>query len=381
MAVAMAVAMAVVAMVVAMAAAGVAARAGVTEAAVRAEAVKVVAARAVGKGAEEKEGAAMEVGKVAEARVEVERVAVEREVAREEETVVEEKVAAPEVATAEEVKEAEAHRGYLSSPSDGFAWPADLSPARSDAPSFCRPSDRASRLAVLGIFSADAHIAHRREIRHSWLHSSPESGIAAHFVLHGRGAHSLVLDEAVRHGDIVFLDGEAEMHRKQGPLAKLLLWMRCAAAAWPGALLVGKADDDTWVHMSGVARQLRASLSGGGRYIYWGRTETFHWYERAHRPAAFAGRYGRGEHCTRRRVPLGEWERKHGELGYGAARSWPRADDEEEALVGPFEFAKGPLVFLSRPLAEQVASSRWVQREHAATLRSANHSTRESTWP
>ena len=48
--------------------------------------------------------------------------------------------------------------------------------------------------------------------------------------------------------------------RKRGPLVSLFAWWRCAVRAWPRAHFVGKADDDVYVHLAGVAAHLRASL-------------------------------------------------------------------------------------------------------------------------
>ena len=42
--------------------------------------------------------------------------------------------------------------------------------------------------------------------------------------------------------------------------ASTLLWLRCAVVAWPHAELIGKAEDDTRIHLGDVERLLRAAL-------------------------------------------------------------------------------------------------------------------------
>ena len=64
--------------------------------------------------------------------------------------------------------------------------------------------------------------------------------------------------EANEHRDMVFVDAAASANRKVGPLHSLLLWLRCAARAWPTVRLVGKADDDVWISLSGTAAHLKA---------------------------------------------------------------------------------------------------------------------------
>ena len=79
-------------------------------------------------------------------------------------------------------------------------------------------------------------------------------------------------------------------------------WLACATYAWPRARLIGKADDDTYVHLPGVADHVTQTLSfARGAPIYWGQLEAYHWHVGAHRPLGFAGR------LTTRRVRLSAW--------------------------------------------------------------------------
>ena len=129
--------------------------------------------------------------------------------------------------------------------------PAGIRRARADAPHFCRPTDPAERLAVLGVLSPDEHFQLRTQIRTSWLSSDPQ--ILAYFVMRGLGTLVATLNESAAYGDIVFVDAPSAMPRKSGPLLKLFRWLACATTAWPRARLVGKADDDTFIHLPGVS--------------------------------------------------------------------------------------------------------------------------------
>ena len=132
---------------------------------------------------------------------------------------------------------------------------------RADAASFCHPLDPAPLLAVVGILSLEEHVRHRHEIRETWLRRSPEAGIVARFAIHGLDARADVIDEATKHSDITFLRAPAVMSCKAGALRKLMLWLRCAAAAWPNAAMIGKADDDVWLHLPGVSAHVSRSLA------------------------------------------------------------------------------------------------------------------------
>ena len=117
-------------------------------------------------------------------------------------------------------------------------------------------------MAVLGVVTTEGS-RWRHEIRNSWLDPSlvPES-ILTRFVVRGLNASCGILAEAARYNDTVFVAADARLSINRGPLTSTLAWFRCAVAAWPHAELVGKAEDDTWIHLVEVSRQLRAALSG-----------------------------------------------------------------------------------------------------------------------
>ena len=287
--------------------------------------------------------------------------------------------------------------------------------SRSDALSFCPEPDTLPRLAALGILTLEEHVRHRREIRATWLRRAPEAGITARFVLHGLGARTDVLGEAAQHGDVTFLRAPAVMSCKAGALRKLMLWLQCAVAAWPQAAMIGKADDDVWVHLPGVAAHVARSLAllgwrsaaeatEPGSGLVWASFESYHWHEGVHRPVGFMGiRFahrrlpgtGRLERCRRRLagrlLPLPRRDVSRawlssldGDAGNGMAGSGDVAGGATAANVsGPFFFPKGPLYLISRPLVAGLLSDRWVQEEAEASILSGEREADllELTWP
>ena len=130
-----------------------------------------------------------------------------------------------------------------------------------------------------------------------------------------------MIEEAAANDDVTLVDAEADLHRSVGPLVTLLRWYECALHAWPRAALIGKADDDVWIDMLGVAAHLRASVSllAPADFV-WGKLESYHWNISRHGPQGF---------------------------GFTAPRQPCRNAGD---LVGPWPFPKGPLFFLTRSL-------------------------------
>ena len=197
-----------------------------------------------------------------------------------------------------------------------------------DASSFCSHPSPDPVLAVLGIFSIDEHERQRREIRGSWL-AEPPAGIRVRFVLHGLGALNRSLAESLSHGDTIFLKGPARMQCAHGQLVKQFKWLQCACHAWPRATLIGKADDDAWVHLFDIEHALVRTLAMLGTpasNIYWGTMESFHWHATMRRPVGFAG-----ARFAYRRLPegsssgSGRLEYCHRRAACGSARAGTRA--------------------------------------------------------
>jgi hypothetical protein len=219
-----------------------------------------------------------------------------------------------------------------------------------------QPEDARRLLGVLGVFSHTANLVVRRTIRETWLTPAHES-LVTKFVMRSQG-DDRVAQEASKHGDVVMLDAPAAMSKDVGPLWSSMLWLACAPRAWPGADMIGHAEDDTYLHLSGIVSHLRhtASIprdSEGRARILWGTFEIFHWNENLHLPEKYWNRYEAetlfSEPCHRRTIEhLGPYF--------------------NHTVVGPFCFAKGPLYFLSSALAREVAAHRAVGREARAVI-------------
>lgn len=130
---------------------------------------------------------------------------------------------------------------------------------------FCNVDETSSKLAVIGILSHWSNLPLRSTIRSSWLteesraNSISTHGLDVRFVVRGIGAPAALYEEHRQRRDVVLLAAGHSLSRKRGPLQSLLLWLRCATAAWPLAQFIGKADDDLYLRLDGVARHLTAS--------------------------------------------------------------------------------------------------------------------------
>ena len=226
--------------------------------------------------------------------------------------------------------------------------------------------DARKLLGVLGVFSHTANLAVRRTIRETWLTLAHES-LVTRFVMRGRG-DDRVAQEASKHADVVLLDAPAAMSKDVGPLWSSMLWLACAPRAWPGADLIGHAEDDTYLHLPGIVSHLRhtASIprdSNGGVRLFWGTFEIFHWNENLHLPEKQWNRYSAeamSQPCSRRTIEHLRHIKKE--------RQYPGVYTNH-TVVGPFAFAKGPLYFLSSSLAREVAAHRAVGREARAVIK------------
>ena len=158
-------------------------------------------------------------------------------------------------------------------------WPVlvgSMKPPSSLTQSFCAAPDTRALFAVLGVVTHEKS-GFRHSIRRSWL-PSPEAGVVTRLVMRGFNASAAVVDEAAQFGDIVFLPSSASLSEYSGPLQSTWQWLECAVSAWPRAALIGKAEDDVWVHLPGVLESLRAGSEALGKFnlrsMYWGMVET-----------------------------------------------------------------------------------------------------------
>ena len=153
---------------------------------------------------------------------------------------------------------------------------APPSSSRGAAQSFCAAPDTRALFAVLGVVTHQQS-SFRHSIRRTWL-PSPEAGVVTRLVMRGFNASAAVIDEAAKFGDIIFLPSSASLSKDVGPLQSSWQWLECAISAWPRAALIGKAEDDVWVHLPGVLESLRAGSAALGKLdvhsLYWGNIET-----------------------------------------------------------------------------------------------------------
>ena len=168
-----------------------------------------------------------------------------------------------------------------------------------------------------------------------------------------------VQSEAKLHADVVLIEqgcaqSGVNLRCPGGALRSTLAWLRCALIGWPAALTVGKAETDTYLHLPGVAHHLQQSVVAMEKHsahiaasqppqLFWGAFESYH--------------------C----MTHPKYHSPRGHLNGYMVRSC-RVDPMPIGRVGPFSFAKGPLLFLSSPLAMSVLSSPTVQQEAEAAI-------------
>ena len=153
-------------------------------------------------------------------------------------------------------------------------------------PTFCAPVDRRNLLSVLGIVTTQ-QTNYRQAIRDSWMRHGEASSVTK-LVMRGLGASKQLLREAAAYRDIVFLPERERQPKASGPLISTLLWLSCAVVAWPNAALVGKSEDDVWLHLPDIYDSLRGSMAAlrarGVDHLYWGLMEYYHFNESSGRP-------------------------------------------------------------------------------------------------
>ena len=161
------------------------------------------------------------------------------------------------------------------------------------------PHDYRRLVGVVGIFTVDDRTDLRAMHRQGWMASAyqfPHSpnGLMTRFVARSSGSRARLPQlsrESDAHGDVVFLRDDASLPRSLGPLASLAGWWECAVHAWPGALFIGKADDDTLIRLRSVAAHLGSahailSQRHHAPRIYWGLMEAFSWLTEPSRPVS-----------------------------------------------------------------------------------------------
>ena len=266
----------------------------------------------------------------------------------------------------------------------------------SSDPEFCTPPDATPLRAVLGVLTTE-RTRWRDSARHSFL-QFVEPGVVMRIVLRGINASAAVRNESSVYADTVFLKAPALLGAGRGPLTSTLLWLRCASSAWPHADFIGKAEDDTWVHVPDVLDSLMAARDAlallGISDIYWGMHESYLWNETAQRPLGFGHNFPFSmweQPCTKNasgnisrssgQLSLGLWGQHHGPFSCARIGTWhicshPTGNwypltclHERMSTV-----AKGPLYFLSQPLAARLsADTSTLMRADAALATTDEH--------
>jgi len=153
-----------------------------------------------------------------------------------------------------------------------------------------------------------------------------------------------MLHEAANHTDVIFLNASEDESKGYGPLHSTLLWLECASTAWPKSKVVGKAEDDVWVHLPDIAASVQMAYADlmrrGIDLMYWGVMERYHIDTNTWRPTGFGYR--------------------------GYDHSICRDPQENKTISGPFPYAKGAIYFLSTALAVELLKEE--QRSRTGTL-------------
>ena len=238
---------------------------------------------------------------------------------------------------------------------------------------YCRAPDPTHYLAVIGVIGIASQVPVRDAIRRTWLHD--DSGrILSQFVLRGIGVSPSTVAEAATHQDMVFLPANVSIARMTGPLWSNWLWLQCARTAWPHSRLIGKAETDVWLHLPGIGLRLLADMHAWARQrsdkphprIYWGVFESFHWDLSVQRPHGFGYKFGvtsgvRLTNCSVRRASASG--HSEGKVGFEEVPLPPDAASNAHTYLGPFNFAKGPLIIFSRSLlGEMLDEDSWASR-------------------
>ena len=203
-------------------------------------------------------------------------------------------------------------------------------------------------------------------LRATWFQASQSKEIILRFVVRSTGTTPTQVrpkdEEAYRHADVLLLSRSTQLSKSVGPIQSLLGWWQCAVTAWPRVELIGKAEDDVWIDLRGVAWQLTATqkaiqaqqvlgVGAGSRAdLYWGVMETCHWAHELNRAFGFSFKFGTYAPCANF---LYMNESKPAE-----SFNWS----------GPFSFAKGPLFFLSsRLINDLLRGGQFVENVEALT--------------
>ena len=193
-------------------------------------------------------------------------------------------------------------------------------------------------LAAIGVLSGGGkkYEARRAVLRQAWV-ADPPSEIAVRFVMRCGG---LPPDARERHEPQVLCTNVlASEDRFRGPILALLAWYEHAEHAFPTARLFGKADDDVYLHLPTILRQLAAIPVEASSYALYG---TFSWWHLLHEPG--------------RRFHFAAYAPRQSFIRIAARRCGlvERCNEPNISCWGPFPYPNGPFFALGRKLAAQL---------------------------
>ena len=257
------------------------------------------------------------------------------------------------------------------------------------APLLCAQSEL---LLAIGIVSAPDYHPRRMAQRHSWMrwpsvgHHEGASTCATFIVRAGNAPPDVaraLQRETDAHGDTLLVRSIAyNENRVRGPMLTLAHWLLHAAAFMRHAKFIGKLDDDAYLHVPDLERMLHTSIMslGARANVYIGVHTWYHWYAKlfdntrhawTYHQAMNAGRVCRAEPL---RLPNG--------CGAGGAPTASNGSLSSSSLsssgvnadigvassscgtcVGPFAFAAGYLIVLSRTLVDGLVTAGGVEKE------------------
>ena len=222
-----------------------------------------------------------------------------------------------------------------------------------------QPSSHAY-FAVLGVISHEAS-PFRNAVR-TWLHAADEDdhSLLARLVLRGLGASALVRREAIAFNDTVFLHAApGSLPAAHAALENTLLWFACAVGAWPQSTLVGRAEDDVWLHLPDIVGSLRdmsaSFVARGVPDLLWGVTiDARHaWNRTTQQPQPVAQEWATGRQTN------------------AVCRDDGNSSSTTTSLSGPFPSARGGVFFLSSTLAARISLDAQLSPIRAAALSAA----------
>ena len=227
-----------------------------------------------------------------------------------------------------------------------------------------------SLLLAMGAVSAPQYVSRRMAQRHTW-HEYPNIGMPSEvcvcFVVRSGSAPARLTEALERehssYSDMLLAESISwNESRVRGPTLSLAWWLRYAARKLPHAHFVAKIDDDAYIHVPDLVVLLRQThvAAGPSSNVYLGVLTYYNWYPRIFERTRHAWTLGQALGASARcrlndHLHLPAHVRACGPDGCGRC-------------VGPFAFASGFLIVLSRALLASTVASDALTSEEARLL-------------